>query len=62
MKWRAPGGIMAVAMVAAITGGEDEGVIIERRQQNEKVTLWNSAFGVGNCSSYSNDGTGRYTH
>jgi len=53
---------MAVAMVAAITGGEDEGVIIERRQQNEKVTLWNSAFGVGNCSSYSNDGTGRYTH
>ena len=53
---------MAVAMVAAITGGEDEGVIIERRQQYEEVTFWNNAFGVGNCRSYSNDGTGRYTH
>jgi hypothetical protein len=32
-----------------------------RRQQNEKVTFWNNFFGIGNCSSYSNDGTGRYT-
>ncbi len=47
---------MAVAMVAAITGGEDEGVIIERRQQNEERSFWNNPFGVGNCSSYSNDG------
>jgi len=31
-----------------------------RRQQNEKVTFWNNAFGVGHCSSYSNDGSGRY--
>ena len=30
---------MAVAMVAAITEGEDEGVIIERRQQNYEVSL-----------------------
>jgi len=51
---------MAVAMVAAITGGEDEGVIIERRQQNEEVTFWNNLFSVGNCRSYSNDGRGRY--
>ena len=49
-------------MAVAITGGEDEGVIIERRQQDEEVTLWNNAFGIGNCSSYPNDGTGRYTH
>jgi hypothetical protein len=33
-----------------------------RRQQDEKVTFWNNFFGIGNCSSYSNDGTGRYTH
>jgi hypothetical protein len=31
-----------------------------RRQQNEKVTFWNNAFCVGNCRSYSNDGSGRY--
>jgi hypothetical protein len=33
-----------------------------RRQQNEEVTFWNNAFGVGNCCSYPNDGTSRYTH
>jgi len=32
-----------------------------RRQQNEEVTFWNNVFGVGNCRSYSNDGSGRYT-
>ena len=53
---------MAVAMVVAITGEEDEGVIIEGRQENEEGPFWNNAFGVGNCRSYSNDGTGRYTH
>jgi hypothetical protein len=31
-------------------------------EKNEKVTFWNNFFGIGNCSSYSNDGTGRYTH
>jgi hypothetical protein len=33
-----------------------------RRQQNEKVTFWNNFFGIGNCSSYPNDGTGKYKH
>jgi hypothetical protein len=49
-------------MAVAITGGEDEGVIIKRRQQNEEVTFRNNAFGTGNCSSYPNDGTGKYKH
>jgi hypothetical protein len=53
---------MAVAMAVAITRGEDEGVIIKRRQQNEEVTFWNNALGVSSCSSHSNDGTGRYTN
>jgi len=53
---------MVVAIVVAITRGEDEKVIIEGRQQNEEVTFCNNAFGVGNCRSYSNDGTDRYTH
>ena len=30
----------------------DKTVMCMRRQQNEKVIFWNSAFGVGNCSSY----------
>jgi hypothetical protein len=33
-----------------------------RRQQDEKVTFWNNFFGIGNCCSHSNHGTGRYTH
>ena len=33
--------------------------VFRRRQQNEKVIFWGIAFGVGNCSSYSNDGKGR---
>jgi hypothetical protein len=44
-----------VAMVAAITIGEDKGVIIDRKQQNEKVTFWDNAFGAGNSRSYSNE-------
>ena len=30
-----------------------------RRLQNEKITFWNNAFGVGTCISYPNDGGGR---
>ena len=44
-----------VAMVVAITRGEDEEVIIERKQQNEEVTFWDNAFGAGNCRSWSNE-------
>jgi hypothetical protein len=33
-----------------------------RRQQNEEGTFWNNAFGVGNCLSYSNDGTGEHKY
>ena len=36
--------VAVVVMVAAMMGGEDEGVIIERRQQNEEVTFWNNPF------------------
>jgi hypothetical protein len=54
--------VAMVAMVTAITRGEDEGVIIERRQQNEEVTFWNNTFGVDNCRSYSSDVSCRYTH
>ena len=38
--------VAVVVMVAAIMRGEDEGVIIERRQQNEEVTFWNNPFSV----------------
>ena len=34
----------AAAMVAAITAGEDEDVIIERRQPNQQVTLCAYSF------------------
>ena len=54
--------VMAVAMAVAITGGEDEGVIIERREQNEEVTFWNNPFSVDNCLSCHDDGSGGYTH
>jgi hypothetical protein len=33
-----------------------------RSQQNEQVPFWNNACGVGNCRSYSNDGSGRYKY
>jgi len=36
--------------------------LIKMEGKNEKVTFWNNFFGVGNCSSYSNNGTGKYTH
>jgi hypothetical protein len=35
---------MAAAMVAGITGGEDKGVIIKRRQQNYEVSLSAHSF------------------
>ena len=53
---------MAVAMTVAMAGGEDEGVIIERRQQNEEVTFWNNPFSLGKCLSYHDDGSGRYKY
>ena len=49
----AMGVIMVVTMVAAITRGEDEGVIIERRQQNEEVTFWNNAFSMESSGTIS---------
>jgi hypothetical protein len=36
--------------------------LIKMEGKNEKVTFWNNAFGTGNCSSYPNDGTGKYKH
>jgi len=32
------------------------------REKNEEVSFWNNAFGTGNCSSYPNDGAGKYKH
>ena len=36
--------------------------LIKMEGKNEEVTFWNNLFSVGDCSSYSNDGTGRCTH
>jgi len=33
-----------------------------KREQNEEVTFWNNAFGVGNCRSYSNDGRSEHKY
>jgi hypothetical protein len=35
--------------------------LINMEGKNEEVTFWNNAFGVGNCSPYPNDGSGKYT-
>jgi len=32
------------------------------RQQDEEVSFWNNAFGVGNYRTYSNDGRGEHKY
>jgi hypothetical protein len=37
-------------------------LIKKRRQKNEKVTFGDNFFGVGDCRSYSNNGTSEYRY